>query len=75
VWDGFATLALTLPVILWLARGYRERGQTEAVLKAVTVIDEHFGYNPMLGSLRQRFSTRILTQHGELDRLIAWYGQ
>lgn len=75
VWEGFAALALTLPVILWLARGYLEQGQGAAVRKAITIVDENFGYNPLLGQLRQRLGNRILLGRGELDRLIAWYGR
>lgn len=75
VWEGFAALALTLPAILWLARGYRELGQTAAVQKAVTVVDENYGYNPLLGHARQRFANRILFGREELDRLIAWYSR
>jgi lysine-N-methylase len=74
-WEGVAALALTLPAILWLARGYQALGATEAIHKAITVIDENFGYNPLLGQIRQRLSLRILLARGELDRLIAWYGR
>jgi lysine-N-methylase len=74
-WDGFEGLALTLPMIQWLARGYASLGQPAAVHKAITVIDENFGYNPMLGQFRQRLSVRILGFRQELDRLIAWYNR
>ena len=75
VWEGFAALALTLPAILWLARGYRELGQPAAIEKALTVIDENYGYSPLLGQARQRMATRVLFSRGELDRLIAWYSR
>lgn len=74
VWEGIAFLALTLPCILWLARGYLDQGQPAAVFKAITVIDENYGYNPLLGHFRQQFANRILFSQKELDRLIAWYG-
>jgi lysine-N-methylase len=74
-WDGVDSLALTLPMILWTARGYRELGQPEAIYKAITLIDENFGYNPMLGQGRHRLSLRILAFRHELDRLIAWYSR
>jgi len=74
-WEGVEALALTLPMIQWLCRGYRELGQPEATHKAVTIIDENFGYNPLLGSSRQRFGLWILSFRRELDRLIAWYGR
>jgi lysine-N-methylase len=75
VWDGLAFLALTLPCILWLARGYLDQGQPAAIYKAITVIDENYGYNPLLGHFRQKFATRLLFGQKELDRLIAWYGR
>lgn len=75
VWDGIAFLALTLPCILWLARGYLDQGQPAAIYKAITVIDENYGYNPLLGHFRQQFATRLLFGQRELDRLIAWYGR
>lgn len=75
VWDGIAFLALTLPCILWLARGYLEQGQPASIHKAICVIDENYGYNPLLGHFRQQFATRLLFGQKELDRLIAWYGQ
>ncbi len=75
VWSGIAFLALTLPCILWLARGYLDQGQPEAIYKAITVIDENYGYNPLLGHFRQQFATRILFGQKELDRLIGWYGR
>ena len=75
VWEGFESLALTLPMICWAARGYRELGQPAAVCKAITLIDENYGYSPHLGKFRQRLAVRILAFRGELDRLIAWYSR
>jgi lysine-N-methylase len=74
-WEGLEQLALTLPMIQWAARGYRHLDPAEAMHKAITLIDENFGYNPILGQLRHRLATRILSSQQELDRLIAWYGR
>jgi lysine-N-methylase len=74
-WQGLEALALTLPMIQWLIRGYRQLGQPAAAHKAVSIIDENFGYNPILGSSRQRLALQILSLRGELDRLIAWYSR
>jgi lysine-N-methylase len=74
-WDGVIFLLLTLPCILWLARGYRERGQTAALEKAINIVDENYAYNPLLGHARQKLATRLLFSQGELERLIAWYGR
>lgn len=70
--EGLWALAMTLPAVLWLARGWRNLGQPACVHKALTVIDENFGYNPLLGQLRQRWSMRILASRGELQRVLAW---
>jgi lysine-N-methylase len=75
VWEGFESLALTFPILLWVARLFRDRPAADAVLQALTVVDDHFGFNPVLASLRQRLSFRILAGKGELARLIAWYSR
>jgi lysine-N-methylase len=74
-WDGVEALALTLPVVLWLTRALADLPREEAVQQAVSMVDNHFGFNPMLGSARQRFSLRLLVRGGELERLIAWYSR
>jgi lysine-N-methylase len=74
-WEGFEALTMTFPVICWLTRLFADLPAEEAVQLAVSIVDNHFGYNMVLGTLRQRFSFRILARSGELDRLIAWYGR
>ena len=74
-WEGFEMLALTLPLVLWVSRLYRDRPREEAVVNALTVVDDHIGFNRVLASLRQRLSFRILARSGELSRLIAWYSR
>jgi lysine-N-methylase len=71
-WDGLEALALTFPVALWLARAI---GGPEAMTKALTVVDDHFGYNPVFRTARVRFIQRALARRGDLARLIAWYGR
>jgi lysine-N-methylase len=75
LWEGFESLALTLPVILWVARLFRDSPREQAVTTALTVVDDHVGYNRVLASARQRLSFRILARSGELARLIAWYSR
>jgi lysine-N-methylase len=75
LWEGFETLALTLPVILWVARMVRDRTPEEAVTLALTVVDDHVGFNRVLASFRQRLSFTILARRGEIARLIAWYSR
>ena len=66
---------LTFPVILWVARAYADRPRVEAVVQALSIVDDHVGFNPLLASTRQRLSFRILARSGELSRLIAWYSR
>jgi hypothetical protein len=47
----------------------------EAVCLALTVVDDHFGFNRVLKSRRQRLGFGILSRTGELNKLIAWYGR
>jgi lysine-N-methylase len=72
-WDGLESLALTLPAVLWLARGIEAASAVEAVTRAVAIVDDHFGFNRALKSRRHRLAARILAGRGELERLIAWY--
>jgi lysine-N-methylase len=74
-WEGFELLALTYPLLLWVSRMYRDIPREEAIMKALTIVDDHFGFNRILASRRQRASFRTLTRQGELPRLIAWYSR
>ncbi len=74
-WAGFDLLALTFPIVSWVARMYREVPREEAVYRALTIVDDHFGFNRLLGSARQRFALRVLSRSGDLARLIAWYSR
>jgi hypothetical protein len=71
-WQGFEALALTLPVIGWLARAMPQRTREEAVTRAVGIVD--YGFNRVQGMRRQRLALAILSRRGELERLIARYG-
>jgi lysine-N-methylase len=72
-WLGLESLALTLPVTLWLSRAFAGRPRESAIELALQIVDDNFGYNPLLGSFRQKWATRTLAARGELSRLIAWY--
>ena len=74
-WDGFELLALTYPILMWASRMFRDGPREEAVQKALTVVDDHFGFNRILATFRQRASFRILARQGELAKLIAWYSR
>lgn len=77
VWEGLESLALTYPVAMWLARVMIAGGLPveAAVVRAVRMTDDNFGFNPLLGSARQKFALRLLATRGELPRLVAWYGR
>jgi hypothetical protein len=45
------------------------------VTRALSIVDDHFGFNRALASRRQWLSFRILATRGELARLIAWYSR
>ncbi len=77
VWEGLESLALTYPVAMWLARVMVAGGQVPdaAVTRAVRMVDDNFGFNPLLGSARQKFALRLLANRGDLPRLVAWYGR
>jgi lysine-N-methylase len=75
LWEGFEALALTLPAILWVARLWRDLPRELAVTQALTVVDDHVGFNRVLASFRQRLSFTILARTGEITRLIAWYSR
>jgi hypothetical protein len=63
-------------VLLWVARMFRGTcPPEEAITKALSIVDDHFGYNRVLGTLRQRLGFQILARTGELPRLIAWYSR
>jgi lysine-N-methylase len=62
-------------LILWLIRLHRDVAPAEAATRALTIVDDNFGYNPLLGTLRLRLGLQTLARRGELARLIAWYSR
>lgn len=74
-WDGLESLALTLPAILWLSRAFTDLSRAKAVNQAVRIVDNNFGFNPLLGGRRQHFGLNILARRAETTKLIAWYGR
>lgn len=75
-WEGLQMLLTTFPMLLWVARMYPDDvPRDQAVIRALTVVDDHFGFNRVLASFRQRVAFRILASTGELSRLMAWYSR
>ena len=72
---GLDSLALTLPMILWLRRAFTDKPPVNAVQQAIQVVDNHFGGNPMLGFPHIQYLQRTLAQRGELEKLVAWYSR
>jgi lysine-N-methylase len=77
VWDGLESLAAAFAAVMWLARLLVACGRStdDAVIFAVRMVDDNFGFNKLLGSARQKFALRLLGSRGELPRLVAWYGK
>jgi lysine-N-methylase len=74
-WDGLESLLVTYPAIRWLGRALIDRPPEDALKLATRIVDDNFGFNPLLGSRRQLFGTRLMARRGELTRLIAWYSR
>jgi lysine-N-methylase len=73
--EGFRSLALLYPIIIWLARwqavsARRETFSDEVVTRAVSMVDYHHGYSPYL-----RWRIRLLAQRNDIAKLCAWYGR
>jgi lysine-N-methylase len=74
-WDGLESLVLTYPAIVWLARALDGPSPDDNMMTAVRIVDDNFGFNPLLGLKRQRFGLRTLARRGELAKLVAWYSR
>jgi lysine-N-methylase len=77
VWDGLESLAMTFPAILWLSRVLTAGGlpRDDAIVRALRMVDDNFGFNKLLGLGRQKFALKLLAGRGELPRLVAWYAR
>lgn len=78
--EGFQSLALVIPAVLWMARwlaagdGRRQIG-VDDVLLALTIADHHHGYSPAFGQRSFRTRVRILARLDDIARLVAWYSR
>ncbi|HTI51144.1 MAG TPA: hypothetical protein VL475_09335, partial [Planctomycetaceae bacterium] len=78
--EGFQSLALVVPVVLWLARWLaagagRSELATEDVARALAIADHHHGYSPAFGQGSFRGRVRLLARLNDIVRLAAWYGR
>jgi lysine-N-methylase len=76
--EGFQSLALVVPAVLWIARWIAATaGRHELVLddlqQAIAIADHHHGYSPLWGQYGFRSRVRTLANLGDIERLIAWY--
>jgi lysine-N-methylase len=75
LWEGLEALILTFPVVLWVTRLLSDQPREDAIVRALTIVDDHVGFNKVLGAARQRMAFQILARTGELARLVGWYSR
>lgn len=78
--EGFRSLALIYPSILWLARWLaagngRSELETDDVIRAITIADHYHAYSPHFGRRISRRRVRILNQLGDIAKLCEWYSR
>ena len=74
-WDGMESLVLTYPIAMWLARAFSAQPRKDALIRALRIADDSFGFHPLLRSRRQKLAQRILSFRDEIPRLVAWYSR
>jgi lysine-N-methylase len=72
---GLESLILTLPMILWLRRSFTDLEPAQGVARAIQIVDDHFGGDPMLGLPYIQYLMRKLTERREVEKLVAWYSR
>jgi len=77
--EGFHSLALLFPVILWLARwlaacDQRATLSPDDVARAVAIADHHHGYSALLGTPGFRWRVRLLAQRDDIAKLCCTLG-
>jgi lysine-N-methylase len=78
--EGFRSLALLYPVIIWLARWLAAGEQRTSlsptdVARAIATADHQHGYSPLLGSFGFRWRVRLLAQRDDIVKLCWWCSQ
>jgi lysine-N-methylase len=76
--EGFRSLAMMYPVMLWIARWLalsdgRRTLTTDDLVRAVTIADHNHGYSPALATWSARRRIRNLAQLNDIVKLCAWY--
>jgi lysine-N-methylase len=76
--EGFRSLALVYPAVLWIAR-WLAAGRGDSGISAVDVADSlaiadhHHGYSPAFGTWGFRKRVQTMAKLGDIPRLCAWY--
>ncbi|REJ82083.1 MAG: YkgJ family cysteine cluster protein [Planctomycetota bacterium] len=78
--EGFYSLVLVYPAVLWLARWLatgdgRDSLTTDDIAQALAIADHHHGYSPAFGTWGFRRRVRTLAQLGDIPRLCVYYSR
>lgn len=78
--DGFHSLALMYPIVMWLGRlralrNGRDELDLEDVQAALATADHNFGYSPALGTSSARQRVTMLAKIKQITALVGWYSQ
>ncbi len=76
--EGFYSLVLTFPAILWISRWLaatagRNSICTDDICTALTVVDHQWGFSAVFGFGYARSRVRLLAGQGHIERLIVKY--
>src|SRR5208282_4191482 len=76
--EGFQSLALLFPVILWLGRWQAAAEKRSSISdadieRAISLVDHHHGYSPILAGAWSRRRVRLLARRDDISRLCAAY--
>jgi lysine-N-methylase len=63
--------------MMWLTRVFHSSGveKDKAIETAIKIVDDNFGFNPLLGAFKQRVILNSIRVKNELFKLVAWYGK
>lgn len=78
--EGFQSLALMFPAVVFLARWLAFSDGRDSITDAdfelaVNIADHHHGYSPAFGTTGFRRRVRMLAKNGDLLKIVAWYGR
>lgn len=78
--EGFQSLALVVPAVLWIARWLaagagRRNLEVDDLARALAIADHHHGYSPAFGLANFRSRVRSLASLDDISKLIVWYAR